>query len=583
MPVTTSFPGLYIEEIASSVHTITAAPTSIAVFVGYTHPYKTQTFLEAVQVFDFTDYQAAFGGLYNNDRIDSNVAYAVQNFFLNGGSQAYVVGLPPQLHTPNAAAQPFPQPTYTAGSIVFTGLEPIDAGHALTVTVSNVSTDKLTADIIVTYGTSVVETYRRVSLTATNTANYIETRLAHSNLISVSAAASGASTGATGAAAGTTGATGATAAGATGATAAGATGATGATAAAGATGATGATAAGATGATAAGATGATGVATGTYGTFTAGVFTLAYPGTIDPNAVSFNSPDFAQVFQADSSLDKVPIFNILVIPGVSDPGVWSEAIAFAESKRAFLIMDAPYNDAADNITYPTLQLVQNDVQVFPQSINAALYFPYVVGVDTLSGDSRHFPPSCCVAGVFARIDANRGVWKAPAGLEASLTNTTGVVPWGTLTDARAGVLNPLGVNCIRTFAGSGTVVFGARTTTTANLAFEQWRYVPVRRMALFLEQTLLANLGWVVFEPNAEPLWLAITTSIQAFMLTLFNQGAFQGTTPAQAFQVKCDSSTTTQTDIDNGVVNILVAFAPLKPAEFVVIQIAQLAGQAQS
>ncbi len=144
-------------------------------------------------------------------------------------------------------------------------------------------------------------------------------------------------------------------------------------------------------------------------------------------------------------------------------------------------------------------------------------------------------------------------------------------------------MNPLGVNCIRTFPGSGTVVFGARTTTTGNLAFEQWRYVPVRRMALFLEQTLLANLGWVVFEPNDEPLWLAVTTSIQAFMLTLFHQGAFQGSTPSQAFQVKCDSSTTTQTDIDNGVVNILVGFAPLKPAEFVVIQIAQLAGQAQS
>lgn len=118
---------------------------------------------------------------------------------------------------------------------------------------------------------------------------------------------------------------------------------------------------------------------------------------------------------------------------------------------------------------------------------------------------------------------------------------------------------------------------------TPNPAFEQWRYVPVRRMALFIEQTLRANLPWVIFEPNDEPLWVAIRTSIENFMLSLFNQGAFQGTTPSQAFQVKCDSSTTTQDDINNGIVNIIVAFAPLKPAEFVIVKIAQLAGQAQA
>jgi phage tail sheath protein FI len=147
---------------------------------------------------------------------------------------------------------------------------------------------------------------------------------------------------------------------------------------------------------------------------------------------------------------------------------------------------------------------------------------------------------------------------------------------------RQGTLNPKGVNCLRDFPGIGTVVFGARTLVTENPSFEQWRYVPVRRMALFLEQTLYRSLKWVVFEPNDEPLWVAIRTSIEAFMLSLFRQGAFQGITPSQGFLVKCDASTTTQTDIDNGVVNIIVAFAPLKPAEFVIIQIAQLAGQTQ-
>jgi phage tail sheath protein FI len=188
-----------------------------------------------------------------------------------------------------------------------------------------------------------------------------------------------------------------------------------------------------------------------------------------------------------------------------------------------------------------------------------------------------------VAGIYARTDTNRGFWKAPAGLETTVLNTTGVVDAGRMTDLMQGKLNMLGIDCLRTFPGVGTVVFGARTLVSANTAFQQWKYVSVRRMALFLEQTLYRNLGWAVFEPNDEPLWVAIRVSIENFMLSLFNQGAFQGTKPSQAFQVKCDATTTTQQDIDNGIVNIIVAFAPLKPAEFVIIKIAQLAGQAQS
>jgi phage tail sheath protein FI len=126
-------------------------------------------------------------------------------------------------------------------------------------------------------------------------------------------------------------------------------------------------------------------------------------------------------------------------------------------------------------------------------------------------------------------------------------------------------------------------VFGARTLVSNNDAFAQSKYVPVRRMTLFIEQTLLANLRWVVFEPNDEPLWIAIRTTIENFMLSLFNQGALQGSKPSDAFQVKCDHTTTTQDDINNGIVNIIVAFAPLKPAEFVIIKIAQLAGQPQT
>jgi len=148
---------------------------------------------------------------------------------------------------------------------------------------------------------------------------------------------------------------------------------------------------------------------------------------------------------------------------------------------------------------------------------------------------------------------------------------------------RQGTLNDLGVNCLRTFPGVGTVVFGSRTVVSANKAFEQWKYVPVRRMALFIEDSLYDNLGWAVFEPNDEPLWFALRTTVGKFMLSLFRQGAFQGAKPSDAFRVQCDGSTTTQDDIDLGRVNIIVAFAPLKPAEFVVIKIAQLAGQVQS
>jgi uncharacterized protein len=136
------------------------------------------------------------------------------------------------------------------------------------------------------------------------------------------------------------------------------------------------------------------------------------------------------------------------------------------------------------------------------------------------------------------------------------------------------------VNCIRSFSAYGTVVWGARTTGGNDEAGSQWKYVPIRRLALFLETSLYRGTQWVVFEPNDAPLWGQIRLNVGSFMQTLFTQGAFQGSTPQQAYFVKCDSETTTPTDQDNGIVNILVGFAPLKPAEFVIIQIQQIAGQ---
>ena len=137
------------------------------------------------------------------------------------------------------------------------------------------------------------------------------------------------------------------------------------------------------------------------------------------------------------------------------------------------------------------------------------------------------------------------------------------------------------MNGLRTFATSGTVVWGARTLKGADQLASEWKYLPVRRTALFLEESLYRGTQWVVFEPNDEPLWSQIRLSVGAFMQDLFRKGAFAGTTPREAYFVRCDRTTTTQADVDRGVVNILVGFAPLKPAEFVVIQIQQLAGQA--
>jgi phage tail sheath protein FI len=525
MPVTLSYPGLYIEELPSSAHTITAAPTSIAVFIGYTHPYKTVVFGEAVRIFNFTDYERSFGGLYGNALVGNSVAYAVQQFFLNGGSDAYVIGIEPKLHSGSpVVTSALLAPIGDLASLRFTGLEPVDADHVLTVSVANPNAGGDVADLTITYG-SRAETFRHVALAPTGSTgkpnpDYLDTRInGVSTLVTVTPVPPATS----------------------------------------------------------------------YGSFVLPAVPpapAALPGPVNlvmnppPASGAFvtNVPDFAPVFAADSSLDKVEIFNLMVIPGVTDPGVVSQALAFCERKRAFLILDPPVADTADGTPK-----IEDDVDGFPKSTNGALYFPYLTSVDALTGDPIALPPSGYVAGIYARTDTNRGVWKAPAGLETTLLNATGVVASGRLSDSRAGVLNPLGVNCLRTFAGVGTVVFGARTLVTSNPAFEQWRYVPVRRTALFIEQTLLGNLGWAVFEPNDEPLWIALRTSVEAFMLSLFHQGAFQGSTPSQAFQVTCDASTTTQTDIDNGVVNLLVAFRPLKPAEFVVIKIAQLAGQVQS
>jgi phage tail sheath protein FI len=329
-------------------------------------------------------------------------------------------------------------------------------------------------------------------------------------------------------------------------------------------------------------------ATGGYGTTVAPQqisLAFALPTTLN---TCFSAADYLPVFEPNSSLDNLEIFNLLMVPGVTDFSVVGAALAFAERKRAFAIVDPPPQAPAFGSSIATPQPIQYWMEglyspsgpILPLSQNGGLYFPYLNSNDPVTGNNIPMAPSGFVAGIYAATDASRGVWKAPAGLATNINNTTGPVLSGIMNDPEQGVLNLDSINCLRTFSGAGTVVWGSRTLVAANSAFQQSKYVPVRRMTLFIEQTLLANLRWVVFEPNDEDLWIAIKSTIEAFLLSLYRQGGLQGETPNDAFQVKCDSTTTTPTDQQNGIVNIVVAFAPLKPAEFVIIQIAQLAGQ---
>ncbi|MEU2512107.1 phage tail sheath C-terminal domain-containing protein [Streptomyces syringium] len=281
-----------------------------------------------------------------------------------------------------------------------------------------------------------------------------------------------------------------------------------------------------------------------------------------------------------NALREVQDVNLLILPEVAGytnvddaATVLSAAVALCQEKRMFLVADAPAAWRSIDAARAGLPMFES----VPGS-HAALYFPHLEMVDLVTGRLRAFPPSGAVAGVMARTDSERGVWKAPAGTEARLAGVRALtVP---MTDRENGLLNPVALNCLRSFPVVGPVIWGARTLAGADVLASQWKYVPVRRLALMLEESLYRGTKWVVFEPNDERLWSQIRLNIGAFLHTLFQQGAFQGTAAREAYFVKCDKDTTTQDDINRGVVNVVVGFAPLKPAEFVIVKIEQMAGQ---
>lgn len=271
------------------------------------------------------------------------------------------------------------------------------------------------------------------------------------------------------------------------------------------------------------------------------------------------------------AFDTVDI-NMLAIPGRNGPGYLSAAISYCDSNDVFFIADGP--GSIDRQFSMDASGAMQFVQGLPaRSNNAAMFYPWIEVPDPVGvgrNPRRFVPPSGHMAGVFARTDNSRGVWKAPAGIEATVSGAIDLQH--DMVDAEQDLLNPIGLNCIRRFPNTGIVVWGSRTIASD----PEWRYVPVRRTALFLKESIRRGMKWAVFEPNDETLWGLIRLSIGSFMTGLFRQGAFQGASPEEAFFVKCDRETNPQELVDQGIVTAQVAFAPLKPAEFVVIQISQ-------
>ena len=253
--------------------------------------------------------------------------------------------------------------------------------------------------------------------------------------------------------------------------------------------------------------------------------------------------------------------SIMLIPGVTTPEVQAGLIGFCENKKScFAILDAPMD-----LKKP------NDVANFRDmydSTYAAMYHPWLQMYDAGAKRSDYFPPSGAMAGVYARSDNERGVHKAPA--NEVVRGCTGLSC--NYNTGEQDILNPIGVNLIRAFPGRGIRVWGARTLSSNGL----WKYLNVRRLFIYVEESIRANTNWVVFEPNSDVLWSRVKRTIETFLATCWRDGALAGTSPDQAFYVECGPTTMTQDDIDNGRLICEIGIAPVKPAEFVIFRITQ-------
>lgn len=542
MAINLAHPGVYIEEVPSTVRSIAGVATSITAFVGRTWRGLVN---EPVVLFGFADFEREFGGLWRN----SSLSYAVQQYFLNGGGQAVVVRVVNGSDGGSIAAAASTL-TLAAGTTLVAA-NPGSWGRNLRVSVDHTTSNSAdtslfnlivfddpasTADSAGRGGSGVRETFRNVSIDINSPRFVSKVLLEQSKLVRMQTLGAARPAIQSGVAPAVTSGSDGVLVGAVPAT---------------------------TTAAANEIVGSPGAKTGIHALLKTDLFNLL---CIPP--LVFARETVAPAFER---IDVDVPTNVL-----------QAAATFCTEKRALLIVDSPRGwdvaAAASNIT--TFRGAIGSLK------NAAVYFPRLRLIDSLRDNQlEDFAPCGVMAGIMARTDANRGVWKAPAGIEANLGGVLGLSingnP-GNLTDGENGQLNPLGINCLRNLPAIGHVAWGARTLEGADALASQWKYVPVRRLALFIEESLFRGTQWVVFEPNDEPLWAQIRLNVGAFMHSLFIDGAFQGSTPKDAYFVKCSHETTTQTDIDNGVVNIEVGFAPLKPAEFVVIKIQQIALQAQ-
>lgn len=498
MPEQLTYPGVYIDERTSGVHSITGVATSITAFVGRAERGPVE---QPILVTSFADFTRRFGGLWK----ESMLGFAVRDFYDNGGSLALILRLFKTGAGDGVA-------TLAVDSITLRAASPGAWSEKLSATVDH-DTNQSAGDpdlfnLTITAG-EVTERFRNVT-TKESASRHVETVLANESQLAVVHSS-----------------------------------------------------------------GLARPAEGEYGGPTG--FNDGAPLDRD----SFLIGDANTSKKGLYALRKADLFNLLCIPPFHDIATdggtigdltLSEVAEFCKAQRAVLLVDPPpgMTDPAD---------AEEIAGVMPASSHAAMYFPRIRRSNPMRDNQIDtFAGSGAVAGVIARTDADRGVWKAPAGLEASLV---GVVDLAVhLTDLENGRLNQLGVNCLRSMPSAGRVVWGARTAEGSDRRASEWKYLPVRRTALFLEESLYRGTQWIVFEPNDEPLWAQIRLNIGAFMQNLFQQGAFAGRTPREAYFVKCDRETTTPADINNGVVNIFVGFAPLKPAEFVVIRVQQLSGQ---
>lgn len=263
------------------------------------------------------------------------------------------------------------------------------------------------------------------------------------------------------------------------------------------------------------------------------------------HAASDSAGDIAAALPALAGAD------VVAAPGLGGPGVAAALIAHAEANRRFALIDPPGGLDAAGV---------QALRAGYDSSRAALYWPWLV---TATGPQ---PPSPAIAGTIARVDEQRGVWKAPA--NEVLKTATGFEH--AVTKAEQDILNPLGINGLRSFPGRGNRVWGARTLSSD----PELKYVNLRRQLDWLETSLDAGLAWTVFEPNREPLWVKVRQVVADFLLAHWQAGALQGAKPDQACFVRCDRTTMTQDDVDNGRLIVEIGVAPVRPAEFIIIRV---------